>query len=298
VRTRVEADELGRQRVCIPGRLQEVVYRLHQDVWSTWARRRYRAEFDRVTSFCLFVGYPRSGHSLVGAQLNAHRHAVISHELNAPKLILDGCTRDELYSRILARAYWFDLRGNASNYAYQVPNQWQGRFEALRVIGDKYGGRVTRRIAEHPDFLQRVRSLVAVPLRLIHVVRNPFDNISAISIWHGLSLEESVDFYFRHCRTTSKLAGLCDTSEVITIHHEGMIREPAAVLSALCAFLGLELDPGYLEDCSSIVFDAPTYTRRESAWSTTLVREVERKARQFPFLDGYGFEIPDEQARR
>ncbi len=275
------------------GRLKDAIYRLHQDVWSAWARRRYRADFDRVAAFCLFVGYPRSGHSVIGAMLNAHRDAVIAHELNAPQFILDGCTRAELYSRILARAYWFNLRGNTSNYRYQVPRQWQGRFATLRVIGDKRGGAVTRCIAAHSDFLQRVRALVGVPLRLIHVVRNPFDNISAISIAERWPLAESADYYFSHCKTTSMLAGICEPSELITLRHETMLREPAQVLTNLCAFLGLELYPGYLEDCCRIVFAAPTYTRRKMLWPASLVQEVQERARSYPFLDGYEFEIRD-----
>ncbi len=145
------------------------VYRLHQSVWSAWARRRYRAELAAVERFLLFVGYPRSGHSIVGALLNAHRDAVVAHELDAPPLIVGGCSRDELFSRILARAYWFNMRGNRANYPYAVPGQWQGRFETLRVIGDKRGGSVTHTLADHPDFFERVRSLVGIPLRLVHV---------------------------------------------------------------------------------------------------------------------------------
>lgn len=274
--------------------LQDAIYQLHHSIWSAWARRRYKGAFDGIARFCLFVGYPRSGHSLIGALLNAHRNAVISHELDAREIILNGCTRDDLYSRIIARASWFNLLGNRGIYPYQVPNQWQGRFAALRVIGDKRGGAVTRGIATHPDFLARVRALVGVPLRLIHVVRNPFDNISAISIWNDLSLAESIDFYFFHCRTTATLGDVCDPSEVITVHHEEMIRDPRAVLSALCAFLGLELYPGYLDDCCSLVFVRPTYTRRKVQWSMALVRDVERRARAYRFLDAYAFAIPDE----
>ena len=274
-------------------RLQDGIYRIHQTLWSAWARRRYREDFDRVARFCLFVGYPRSGHSLVGALLNAHPNAVIAHELNAAQLIVDGCTRDALYARILARAYWFNRRGNVAetHHTYQVPNQWQGRFAALRVIGDKRGGAVTRCIAAHPQFLARVRALVAVPLRLVHVVRNPFDNISAISIWHRLSLEESVEFYFRHCQTTARLGELCEPAEIITVHHEQMIHDPRSALSGLCAFLGLECDSRYLQDCCSAVFAAPSYTRRTVGWPAALVGEVERRTRQYRFLEGYGFEI-------
>jgi hypothetical protein len=133
-----------------------------------------------------------------------------------------------------------------------------------------------------------------VPLRLIHVVRNPFDNIAAISIRHGLSLEESVEFYFSHCVTTAGLDALSDPSRSITIRHEAMISDPRADLSRLCAFLDLELYPGYLEDCCRVVFTSPTFTRRKVSWSPALVRDVETRARAFSFLDGYEFELRSE----
>jgi hypothetical protein len=239
----------------------------------------------------LFVGYPRSGHSLVGAFLNAHPDAVVSHELNAPEFVLAGCTREVLYSRILARAYWFNLRGNTSNHDYQVPRQWQGRFAALRVIGDKRAGAVTRAIAAHPDFLTRVRALVGVPLRLVHVVRNPFDNIAAISIWHHLSLEESVDYYFSHCVTTATLPDLCAPDEVATIYHEQFVREPRRLLADLCHVLALEPSEAYLDACAGVVFGAPTYTRRKIAWPQRVVADVERRARAIPHLHEYRFDV-------
>lgn len=280
-------------RGAFPG--QELVYELIQTAWSAWAQRRYREEFDRVATFCLFIGYPRSGHSLVGAMLNAHRHAVVSHELDAPRLLLAGSTRDGLYARILARAAWFNLRGNTSNYSYQVPNQWQGRFETLRVIGDKRGGSAALWLGQHPDLLARLRTTTGVPLQLIHVVRNPFDNIAAIARWHSMSLDESIDFYFSHCQTTGMLDSFADVAEVMTIRHEDLIRGPEPTLAALCAFLDLEHAPDYLADCSSIVFAKPTQPRRRVTWSASQLADVERRARSYPFLDGYAFE-PAEDA--
>jgi sulfotransferase family protein len=273
-----------------PGRLWDAAYRQQQRLASAWARRRHRDEFDRVRSFCLFVGYPRSGHSIVGAILNAHRHAVIAHELNASPLILAGCSRDELYSRILARARWFAMRGNPAHHPLDVPNQWQGRFEELRVIGDKRGGAVARSIAEHPDFLDRLRSLVGVPIRLIHVVRDPFDNIAAISKLRGFSLAESADYYFLHCEATSRLGTLCEAAELITIWHEDMIGEPVAALTELCAFLGLERYPGYIEDAAAVLYTEPSRAGRKVAWPPGLIEDIERRARAHRFLDGYAFE--------
>lgn len=245
--------------------------------------------------FCLFIGYSRSGHSLVGALLNAHRDIVISHELLAHELIHKGLSRDALYARILARASWFNLIGNRGTYRYQVPNQWQGRFDRLRVIGDKRGGSLTRYIAAHPAILQQTRALVGVPLRLIHVVRNPFDNISAMTIWKKLTLEQAIIGYFRLCDTTARLDELCQPGEVLTLHHEDVIRAPRPVLQALCRHLGVEEYPGYVDDCCRIVFRAPTHTRRSINWPADLVRLVEERIRSYPSLDGYRFEIGDER---
>jgi hypothetical protein len=275
--------------------VDEAAYVLYQSIHGTWARRRHHEQFERVSRFCLFAGYPRSGHSLVGALLNAHKDAVIAHELDAQNLIVSGCPRDTLYARILARASWFNLRGNTSNYRYQVPNQWQGRFDALRVLGDKRGGGTSRCLVAHPDLLERTRALVRIPLRVVHVVRNPFDNIAAISIWNEMSLERSIEFYFHHCDATTRLDSLCDRSELLTVYHEDMIREPRRTLASLCAFLGLDPDPGYLDDCCSIVFRQPTYTRSKLDWKPALVHTVETRARAHRFLDGYTFELPGDR---
>lgn len=277
----------------VPG--QEAVYGAIQSLWSAWARRRFRDEFERVAAFALFIGYPRSGHSLVGAMLNAHRHAVVSHELDAPKLVLAGCDRDTLYAHILARAAWFNLRGNTSNYRYQIPNRWQGRFETLRVIGDKGGGWAAQWVAKHPDLLQRIRATTGVPLRLLHVVRNPWDNVAAIARWHRLSIEESSDFYFSHCETT---AALVDRDEMRTVRHEDFIAAPAATLSGVCDFLGLDHDARYLDDCGSIVFERPTGSRRRVEWTPGQIGEVGRRARQYPFLAGYAFDTGAEVERK
>jgi SAM-dependent methyltransferase len=264
---------------------------LYEGAWTSWARRRYRSDFDRVSTFGLFVGYPRSGHSLVGAMLNAHRHAVIAHELDALQLVLAGCDRDTLYARIVARAAWFDLRGNTGNYAYQVPHQWQGRFERLQVVGDKRGGSAVLAIEEHPDLLDRLRTTLRIPVRLVHVVRNPFDNIAAISLWHRLSIDEAIDYYFRLCRVTAPLVA-AGREDVVTLHHEEFIRAPEPSLRCLCRFFDLDVDADYLVDCSRITAAAPSHTRLRVSWSSTQIAQIERRAAPLPFLARYTFEIP------
>jgi hypothetical protein len=267
--------------------VRDTAYRLVQDVWSAWLARRLRDELDRVERFCLFVGYPRSGHSIVGALLEAHPDAVIAHELNAAPLILAGCARDELYARIVARARWFHRRGSRTNYDYRVPGQWQGRHRTLRVIGDKRGGAVTRALAEHPDLLARVRHLTRVPLRLIHVVRDPLDNVAAIARWHDMTLADAADYYFAHCATMAHIDELCAQGELLTIAHEDFVRDPMSTLRELCVFLDLDPDPSWLASCSGVVFPAPTRSGQKIDWPDGLDARVAERARAFRQLARY-----------
>lgn len=260
---------------------------LEHEWYGRQAIRRYGDRFDEIRKFCLFVGYPRSGHSLVGAMLNAHRDAVIAHEANAPRLIDRGMSREALFGRLMARSELFHRRGNQSNYRYTIPNQWQGRFAALRVIGDKKGGAVTRRLDGDPEFLSTVRARVAVPLRLLHVVRHPLDNISAIAIWHRLSLDDSIDFYLRHARITARIEDLCGNGELLTVRHEDFFSEPGQVLERICRHLGLEEDGAYVHDCASVVFPVPTRTRTKVEWTRDRVARVEFTLSQHPHLGSY-----------
>ena len=272
----------------IPG--QEFVYGAVQRLWSAAGKRRFRRDFDDVSAVCLFVGYPRSGHSLVGAMLNAHSDAVIAHELDVLELVERGAPRSELYGRTLARAAWFNLRGNQSNYRYQIPGQWQGRFRSLRVIGDKGGGWAAQRLREAPGLLERLRESVGVPLRLIHVVRNPFDNVAAISLWHGMPLAEATEFFFSHCESTARLQAQLSDDEIITVRHEDFFVEPEAALARLVEFLGLTPEPSYLAACAAIVFRRPTHTRTRVSWTEEEVKSVQTRMEPYDFFDGYGFE--------
>src|SRR4051794_14548092 len=143
---------------------------------------RHRTTFKQVEAYCLFIGYPRSGHSLTGSLLDAHPEVVVAHELDALGLIEAGISRPSLYTAILELDREFTDGGRQwMGYEYTVPNQWQGRYERLRVIGDKKGGDSTERLARRPELLDGLRRTVEVPLRAVHVIRNPFDNITTMA---------------------------------------------------------------------------------------------------------------------
>src|SRR5262245_54048072 len=73
-------------------------------VGSAIRSRRYRDDLSSVRTFLLFIGHPRSGHSLVGSLLDAHPSMVVSHELDVLKYVAAGYRRDQLMTLVLEHA--------------------------------------------------------------------------------------------------------------------------------------------------------------------------------------------------
>src|SRR4029079_16080765 len=65
----------------------------YDHVRSLVRARRHRAEIESVERFCMFIGHARSGHSIVGAALDAHPNIVTAHEANALLWLRGGMSR-------------------------------------------------------------------------------------------------------------------------------------------------------------------------------------------------------------
>jgi hypothetical protein len=144
---------------------------------------RGRDRFGGLRAFCLFVGYQRSGHSVVGSLLDAHPDVVLAHQANALRLAAEGLPREELFDRLLRLSAEQAASGRRqSRYSYAVEGQWQGRFRELLVIGDKAGEKSARLVGRGEGVLDRFEAHVGLPLRLVHVVRNPFDVVARMAL--------------------------------------------------------------------------------------------------------------------
>ena len=54
---------------------------------SYYKGRENREIFDNVQTYCMFIRYLRSGHSLIASLLDAHPNAIATHELDALKFV-------------------------------------------------------------------------------------------------------------------------------------------------------------------------------------------------------------------
>ncbi|MEO1669967.1 MAG: sulfotransferase [Cyanobacteria bacterium J06631_2] len=264
--------------------------------------KKFASSFAAVETYCTFIGYSRSGHSLIAALLDAHPHIVMAHELRAVKYFQYGFGRNAIYYLLWQMT---KIRGHSwkrgSGYTYDVPHQYQGSFEQIRVIGNKHGEFTACVLAGTPNLLQKLQDTVEVPVKLIHVVRNPFDNIAAFAIKRAkrrnsevteADIQASIDRYFSVCASVMKVKTMADSinADVLDIRHEDFIKEPAVQLNKLCLWLGVEASSSYLENCASVVFESPHQKRHKIQWSENLKEQVDSKMRLFPFFAGYTFD--------
>jgi hypothetical protein len=264
--------------------------RIATKVWSHYGAARYRSAFRSVQTYCAFVGYPRSGHSLFGSLLDAHPDCVIAHELDAIKFLYAGLTRDQLFALITKRSRDFADRGSRWNeFDYSVPGQWQGRFRELRVIGDKKGGLTALQVRRDPNILARLQSLVRVPVKVIHVVRNPYDNVATMLRRDKQGFGELAAYarrYAEHCEGT-QIALAWAGERALTLKHEDFVAEPRALLGQACTFLGVDAPGSFLEACASRVRSSPNLTRKSGEWSEPVLDSIRETISRHEFLQEY-----------
>ena len=255
-----------------------------------------RGKFDDVRTFCMFIGYPGSGHSLIGALLDAHPNIIIAHELNALQYIASGFKRKQIYSLLLKKSHK-EASQIKSGYLYNVPSQHPGRFKKLQVIGDKSGGENTYSIKQNACIYNKLKKIIKDDIKIIHVVRNPYDNISTLFKRNRLVSSGSKRFILRkimkgYLKKVKFVDSFIKSNQeiVFNLWHEEFIKEPKLHLKKLCDFLGVEAPKDYLNDCARIVYKKPHKSRYEVLWNKELVDEVAGRIKEFDFLKHYTYD--------
>ncbi len=250
---------------------------------------RNRHTFKEVERFCLLIGYPHSGSTLVSSVINAHPEMVMGHETDILRYVRPGLSRNLVFSVVLQRDRQFtaaNRRWNGNNYA--MPTSEQGSFSRLRVIGDKCIAKQAMRLNHDPRLLDLLRSKMGMPLRFIHLVRNPFDNIASIGP------KQEMPWRIKKYRTLGD--GMDDIrsrlrdEELHELRYEDVVADPKGSLSDVCHFLGLEASDEYLHDCAQLIRPSTHHRRFGVDWTESQRREVEAMIAARSVLAGYTFE--------
>jgi len=234
-----------------------------------------------------FMGYPRSGHTLVAAILNANPNVMCSNQLN-----------------VYGDLNKFNLK-YVKNYS-KLENTWKDTTQIkhvpkqeITVVGDKTGHRTVVELEKHPQRLGVFKSMIGVPIKWIHVVRNPFDNLAT---WGKLNfmnkrknhpeitqhqmLDEVIQKYRVLNETIRKIR---QSEDVLTVNHEYVITRMHNTLEEIANFLEISFDPVWRDNVRETVWGKPRVTRTQVSWTRPQKLAVDKIIESCDWLEGYEY---------
>jgi hypothetical protein len=260
------------------------------------SRRKSPELFAETRTCFLMVGHTKSGGSLLGSLLDAHPSIVCADELGLARLLAEDSDRDAAFRLVVRNAQRESARDRVTSrrveaYSLRVPGTSQGKTIRPVAIGDARAGPTTRYLAAHPGTLTRIAErLDEVSLRLIHVVRNPFDPVAFMVVRSGRPLRDAIEDYASQCERMLALRASLADGAVVTVRYEDLVGDPSGTVRDVCALLGVAPDEEHVQACVSVV-NPTTPERHRIAWPATEIQALESVIDDFDFLAGYEFGV-------
>lgn len=283
-----------------------------------WRRRRALAG---VRTLVQFVGFPRSGHSLVGALLDAHDEAIVAHELDAMGLFRKGLPVSRLPALMAWNSERFSAHGRCWNgLSYRVPETRAVAAKRPRLVGDKKGDWAARWCAENPALVDAFIAASPFACKWILVTRHPLDNVATMSLRQSphydrmridaasgaafgtalakaqeagtITAEASDDMVADYRALCSAVAGMkarIPAGDWLEIAYEDFAAQPHECLRSLAAFVGLEADSQWLRGASALVRESSRLSRDSIRWQDHQYQALARTAAARDFLAPYAF---------
>ena len=276
-----------------------------------------RSVISNIKMFVFFVGIARSGHSIVAAILDSHPHIVVSNELDVFSKMNNHSSKACLFNLIWEKSYRManlgGLERSGKGYSLSVDGSWQGAYQSyINVIGDKHGGKIAKEFTGDPELFQshlnKLRSLVNMPIKVIHVIRNPYDNIVTIAFYRYFNnsrvsistirksnrtinirpgtLDRAIRYYFNFFRA-SELMRQQFNLDVMDVHGKDLITNPMVIVNKMCDFLRVSCSNKYLNTVSRKIFSSESKTRYKVAWTDEQLSEIKENILKYETLRRY-----------
>ena len=260
-----------------------------------------KKRYSRVRTFVMFIGYPRSGHSLIASLLDAHPNIIIGMEWGVLPHLKMGYRQTQLFYSIQQNSRRFKREEDNiwTGYSYKVENQWQGTYNEIQLIGDKFGGRTSLMFNDDPGLINLIENRIHVPVKYIHVIRNPFDVITTMTKRSyekhrkneklgDIELLPFIQSYFRRVNAIYKLKKT-GKFKIYDLFHENFVKNPHKELHSLLTFFGKSGSKEYFRDCVKIVNKEIHKSRYDIEWQEDLIKYVEKNIKKYNFLQRYSW---------
>ena len=272
-----------------------------------------------VKTFVFFMGHSRSGHSIIGTILDSHPHIVIAHESGILTRVLNRQCADKSF---VLNEIW---RGSSSNrtkyaesttrkgYTLGIDELYQGKYlDHIEVMGEKQGSTASLLYARSPDtfqtLLDKLKSTLHVPIKVLHVVRNPYDNIATLVLYSSYDvmqvtklkysnktinvapevIDKQIRIYFVRYKAIEEAEKVLNL-DLMRIHNVEFVSQPRVVIGKLCKFLGVGCSEEFINKCSEKIFNKESKTRYKLKWQDYQIKEIKANIQKLDSLSGYDF---------
>lgn len=180
-----------------------------------------------------------------------------------------------------------------NNYSYSIPGEWNGRFTTIKVIGDKKGGRSAEMLSRKSAIFDMVEASFGMPVKYVHVMRNPYDMISTLYLKTKPGGPEKLhllaDRIFFRLKGVEKLRSQIPPENWFDLYHERIITDPDRTIADLFHFFELEIPEGFIENCRKKLYKTPHQSRRDIEWKQDEIDYVTGKIAEFEHFSSYCF---------
>lgn len=210
-----------------------------------------------IKQLVMFFGHAHSGHSIIGAVMDAHPEVCITNEVNIAKLFKDhDISKKELESILLYYSHDNNKQEGWHNteYKYQISSGFQGKTDAPQVIGDKKGGASTRIIMKNPEILTKILNMYGNKVKFINVHRNPIDVITAYAYYWEQPLGLAhLNRFIENDQANLLIKSKIPTSQWLDIDQKQFTQHPKTVIGQVFKFISVDYSDQQLEQWTSIV---------------------------------------------
>lgn len=245
---------------------------------------------DNLKGFVSFLSFSGNGHSLISSLIDAHKNAIVSREkLVLMRLYNEKLDRAGALRNILRGSSSYTLRNRphkGSGTSHLVPNQFNGRADPLHIIGDKHGNGTSSYLATKPNFLQDVTKKLGLPIKFIHIYRNPYNVIAHMTKFSKFSTRSSANKVIYRYHVVDKAIKL-SISSVLSIKFESLINRPKLTLKQIIEFLDLPVYECYLRNCASIIKPILLSEHNEVSWEGVDMDKIKSLCHSIPYLNSY-----------
>lgn len=241
-----------------------------------------------------FIGEGRSGQTILSAILDSHPNARIGEEQKSvTKWWRDKKSKEAILEEVKTCGHGKERKPKA------LPGSltWE---EPLLFVGDKCGWdsvNLVRKQGAPDDVLDQFSKHMGMPVKTIHTIRDPHENISSwVSSpkyqrgeWARPTLDHRSNILIRRYKRFYGTADkLLSCSDHFDLYNEEFCSHPKEVLTRLCEYLGLPIVEPWFSNAVASVFKKPNRGSDKIAWSTEMWNMVGwRIIDQYDYFERY-----------